>query len=100
MEHKSYVNVLCREKSREIHCCNGEQDEKNKGESIGNSRISIRLSWTTAIAATDEEQAYPKNQKPNSSNGKEWSCGKTYRLHLKVIIRVKIKEVSCSKDSI
>ena len=44
-----------------IHCSDSEEDEENKGESIGCSRIAVTLPSTTAIAETDERYAQSKD---------------------------------------
>ena len=54
--------MLGRERKRDyIHCSDGEEDEENKGESIGCSRIAVTLPSTTAIAETDERYAQSKD---------------------------------------
>ena len=95
MQKRSDILKRARERDRErewerekIHCSNREENEQDQRDSIGRSRVAIRLSSTTTITEADEGQAKSEDNKPDSGNDKEGSGGETNRLHQKIVIHM------------
>lgn len=64
-----------------LHCSDRERNEEAERERISNSWVTVRLSSTTAAAETNEDEYYPEENEPSSSEHKERSGCEAHRLH-------------------
>lgn len=64
-----------------VHCSNGEEGEQNEREGISKARIAIWHLLAAAEVEACDDQAKPKDDKPDCTNNKEGHSSVSHRLH-------------------